>query len=158
MAEIKSMFHQVKVPVEDRDCLRFYWWKDGNYHLKPDVFRMTVHLFGAVSSPSCAASALLKTAEDNENLFSKDAIEIIRRNFYVDDCLKSVDSPERAVTLVDDLTRLCQRGGFKLTKWISNDRNVLETISVEEIAKDLVELDLDYGKLPIEHALGVSCQ
>lgn len=29
-ADVESMFHQVKVPPEDADLLRFLWWPDGN--------------------------------------------------------------------------------------------------------------------------------
>lgn len=32
---------------------------------------MIVHIFGAVSSPSCATFALLKTADDNQNQYSE---------------------------------------------------------------------------------------
>jgi hypothetical protein len=39
------MFYQVKVPVTDRDCLRFYWWKNGDIETTPIEYRMTVHLF-----------------------------------------------------------------------------------------------------------------
>ena len=30
MGDVQSMFHQVRVPVEDRDFLRFLWWPGGN--------------------------------------------------------------------------------------------------------------------------------
>lgn len=29
-ADIEAMFHQVKVPIKDRDLLRFLWWPDGD--------------------------------------------------------------------------------------------------------------------------------
>lgn len=47
------------------------------------------------------------------------------------------------------------KGGFKLTKWISNDRKVLESIPEILRAKDVKDLDLREGILPIERALGV---
>ena len=48
---------------------------------------MVVHLFGATSSPSCANFALLKSAEDNQELFGTQAAETLWHNFYVDDCI-----------------------------------------------------------------------
>ena len=54
MADIEAMFYQVKVPFRDRDFLRFLWWPKGDLSESPKEFRMTVHLFGATSSPSCA--------------------------------------------------------------------------------------------------------
>jgi len=38
---------------------------------KPEVYCMTVHLFGAKSSPSCANFALLQTDKDNSNEFDR---------------------------------------------------------------------------------------
>ncbi|KAL0189854.1 hypothetical protein M9458_016953 [Cirrhinus mrigala] len=66
MGDIEGMFHQVKVPKEDKDFLRFLWRPDGNTNYPLSEYRMTVHLFGAVSSLSCANFALKGTADDNE--------------------------------------------------------------------------------------------
>ncbi|VDI69018.1 Hypothetical predicted protein [Mytilus galloprovincialis] len=63
---------------------------------------MQVYLFGATSSPSCAAYALKKTAIDNGALFESEEASTVERNFYVDDLLKSVDTEERAVQLATD--------------------------------------------------------
>lgn len=60
MGDIQAMFHQVRVAKEDRDFLRFVWWPEGDLTKKVAEFRMTVHLFGAVSFPSCASFALRK--------------------------------------------------------------------------------------------------
>lgn len=39
-------------------------------------------------------------------------VQTVRRNFYVDDCLKSLPSEEEAVKMVVALTKICQRGAF----------------------------------------------
>lgn len=67
MTNIEGMFHQVKVANEDVNCLRFLWWPDGDIIKDLVEHRMTVHISGAESSPSCATFALLKTADDNQN-------------------------------------------------------------------------------------------
>ncbi len=67
MADIEAMFHQVKVPAEHRDALSFLWWKDGDLEQEPEIYRMTVHLFGGAWSPSCASFALRCTATDNQD-------------------------------------------------------------------------------------------
>ena len=154
MADIEAMFHQVRVDSEDKDFLRFLWWPNGDTTQPLADFRMTVHLFGAVSSPSCASFALKQTAKDNYEKYSDDVISTVNNNFYVDDCLKSVDSVEQAICLYRDLKELCARGGFGLTKWTSNSRSVLASIPVEERAKELKQLDLDREHLPVERALG----
>ena len=65
VGDIKSMFHQVFVAEEDRDALGFLWFSGGDLESDPVVFRMNVRLFGSTSSPSVAAFALLRTAENN---------------------------------------------------------------------------------------------
>ncbi|KAL0175038.1 hypothetical protein M9458_031006, partial [Cirrhinus mrigala] len=117
MGDVQAMYYQVKVPEEDRDFLRFLWWPEGDLTKDVSEFRMTVHLFGAVSSPSCAIFALRKTADDNQAEFPAEITQIVKENFYVDDCLKSVESEKEAVLMIKHLTMLCQKGGFTLTKW-----------------------------------------
>ncbi|KAK3722371.1 hypothetical protein QZH41_013693 [Actinostola sp. cb2023] len=85
---------------------------------------MTAHLFGGVWSPSCANFAIKRCAKDNAENFDPNTISTVISNFYVDDCLKSVASPEETVRLVKELRQLLSNGGFHLTKWVSNSREV----------------------------------
>ena len=50
---------------------------------------MTVHLFGATSSPGCANFALNKSAQDSECELGPAAADFLRNDFYVDDGLNS---------------------------------------------------------------------
>lgn len=154
MADIQGMFHQVKVAREDVNFLRFLWWPDGDLSQRLSEHRMTVHLFGAVSSPSCATFALLKTANDHQSEYPSEVIDTIRNNFYVDDCLKAAETEEQAVSLYRDLTEVCAKGGFRLTKWVSNCRSVLSFIPEEDRATEVKIRDLDREHLPMERALG----
>ena len=54
---------------------------------------MTVHLFGATSSPGCANCALKATANDFEGEFGSEAAKFVRKDFYVDNSLKSLFLP-----------------------------------------------------------------
>lgn len=65
---------------------------------------MAVHLFGAVSSPSCTTFALLRTADDNQNDYPLEVTDTIRSNFYADDCLKAVETEEQTMSLYTGLT------------------------------------------------------
>ncbi|XP_044182749.1 uncharacterized protein LOC114952001 [Acropora millepora] len=153
MSDIEAMFHQVRVRSDDCDALRFLWWQKGDLNSRPQEYKMRVHLFGGVSSPSCASFALQKTAKDNRAEFSPEAINTVKRDFYVDDCLKSVGSEHGAISLVKELTSLLSKGGFRLTKWLSNSRKVIESIPESERAKSVK--DLDFDQTLIERALGV---
>ncbi|XP_013409005.1 uncharacterized protein LOC106172697 [Lingula anatina] len=60
-----------------------------------------------------------------------------------------------AITMVSQLQSLLQTGGFHLTKWISNSREVLSKIPDKDKAKPIKNLDLNLQALPTERALGV---
>ena len=59
------------------------------------------------------------------------------KNFYVDDCLISVKSEQRAVEVVHDLRALLLKGGFKLRKWLSTSNVVMQTVPENEKSKSV---------------------
>ena len=154
VSDIEAMFHQVKVTNDDCNYLRFLWWDDGDLSKPPSEYCMTVHLFGATSSPSCTSFCLKRTAEDNRNRFSEEAIKTLERSFYVDDSLKSTRSVDDAISLVSELRSLLQTGGFRLRKWISNSREVLASIPEDERATSVANLCFDEN-LPFDRTLGL---
>ena len=83
----------------------------------------------------------------------KKAVKSIHEDFYVDDLLKVVETPSKEISLAHELMLLLEKGGFRLTKWKSNSREVLANIPEDKRAQPTVNLDLD--KLPIERVLGV---
>ncbi|XP_062621125.1 uncharacterized protein LOC134282740 [Saccostrea cucullata] len=154
--DIEAMFHQVSIPEQDRDCLRFLWWKDGNLDASPEQYRMKVHIFGATSSPTCCNYALQQTAKEYGSDFDPTVVTTVLRNMYVDDCLSSVDTEKKAALLIEDLSTLCSKGGFHLTKWISNSKQVLESVPEEDRAKDVQKWNLEgESETLVERALGV---
>lgn len=81
MCDIERMFHQFHVRKEDQDYLRFLWWDDRKFQSGPSVYRMTVHLFGAASSPGCANYGLKHIAAQGRGHFNDATIHFIERNF-----------------------------------------------------------------------------
>ena len=106
--DIESMYHQVGVNTEDRHFLHFLWWDNCNLDSEPKEYRMTVHLFGATSSPGCANYALKAMADMFEKDCGKLAADFVRSNFYVDDGLKSVATPAEALQLVESSRDMCK--------------------------------------------------
>ena len=67
--------------------------------------------------------------------------------------LKSVESI--AIKLVKNVIGMRQKGGFKLTKFITNSREVPTIIPEERNHQKIKDQDLNNGSLPVEPALGV---
>ena len=127
-ADIESMFLQVQVPEQDRNCLRFLWHPRTNEPVQ--IYKNQRHVFGAKSSPTCPNFALKRVGLDNEELFPT-ASKAIQNNFYMDDFIKSVETPEEAVEVFRQLRHLLSQHGFQLTKWISNSDEVCKAIPVD---------------------------
>ena len=108
-------------------------------------------MFGKADSPCIAAYVLQRTASDNRTDFNKDIRDVVSKNFYVHDCLFSVPTTEQAIESSLQLIHLLKKGNFRLTKFVSNAKEVLAAIPAEE--RTIKNLDLD--KLPIERALGL---
>ena len=153
MCDIEQMFYQFRVIKEHRDYLRFLWWDD--LGKPPAEFRMTVHLFGAKSSPGCANFGLKMAADYGEKEFGKVAADFVRNDFYVDDGLTSVSTVEEAVNLVENTQKLCAKSGIHLHKFASNNKRVLEAIPKAERAEELKNLDLLRGTEIMERTLGI---
>ena len=132
MGDIESMFYQVQIPEDQRDFVRFLWWPDGDLSQDLVEYEMNVHIFGAVSSPSCSNFGLRKAADDYEYMIGAESADVLRRNFYVDDCLRSDKTVDVAINRMHNVIDACAHGGFRLTKLTSNDRRILETIPAEE--------------------------
>ncbi|XP_064077710.1 uncharacterized protein LOC135195384 [Macrobrachium nipponense] len=136
MGDIESMFYQVQVPKVQHKYLRFLWWPGGELESKLTEYRMGVHIFGAVSSPSIANYALRAAADHARDKYGPDVEHTIKTNFCVDD-LKSVPSEEQALRLVKDVMAALKERGFWLTKFVSNSKLVLKSIPQEDRSKDL---------------------
>ena len=132
VADVEAMFHQVRVDPMHTNALRFLWWENGNVNQEPIICQMLVHLFGATSSPSCANFSLRQTALEFGHHYDPVISSIVNNNFYVDDCLVSLSSVQEASYVYHNLTKLLERRGFHLTKWITNNERVLSEIPESE--------------------------
>ena len=110
---------------------------EGNLNDEPSIYRMTVHLFRAKSSPSCASFCLRQTAKEFGKYYDPQIFEIVFKNFYVNDCLISFESEQRTVEVVHDLRALLLKRSFNLRKWLSTSKVVMQTIPENEKFKSV---------------------
>ena len=124
-ANIEGMFLQVGVLTSDQPSRRFLWREDPTTNVV--VYQYARHIFGAKDLPTCALYALQRTARDNGKFFPV-AAKAVLENFYMDDYLDSVESPEKAINRSKELVLLLHLGGFKLTKFVSNVPDLADRI------------------------------
>ena len=155
MGDIEAMFNQVKVPDDQCSFFRFLWWDDFDTNKKIIDYDMTAHVLGGASSPSCSNFALRKTASDNRSEYASDVTRILERNFYVDDLPKSFQAITKAKDAIRKVKELCAKGGFNLTKFTSNNKEVLKSIPDKDRRKNVTDEALTFGKLPEDKTLGV---
>ena len=60
-----------------------------------------------------------------------------------------------AIKVCVDVINILQKGGFRLTKCISNNRSLLQTLLTSHISPKLTEINLSVNDIPIERALGI---
>ena len=157
MCDIEKMFHQFSVTKSHRDFLRFIWFSDENMNYVQD-YRMTVHLFGATSSPACATYGLRAIAKDYCDMndgFSVLARDFITHDFYVDDGIASVSDVQTACEIAKHAREICSKAGIRLHKFMSNSLDVVDSVPVSERADSIQGIDLSYDALPVERTLGV---
>ena len=111
--------------------MRFLWFEKDNIV----KYWMTSHLFGGVWCSSSSTFALRQTVCD---LSDHDLIkDTVLQAFHVDDLLKSVQSAEEVTLVINETRQVIHCGGFKLTKFVINDKQLLETIDVDDRASEV---------------------
>ena len=152
--DIEQMFHNFYVNPEHRDFLRFLWFENNDLSGPIVEYKMDVHLFGAASSPGVANFCLHQTAESNRATYGNPAADFLRKDFYVDDGLKSLPTVSQALKLIKDCQEMCAQDKLRLHKFASNKKEVLEALPKEDRAKDLKTLDLRHDSMPVQRSLG----
>ena len=66
-------------------------------------------------------------AEDHQHEFSPEVFSTALKNLFLDDSLKSLPSRNESIKNECDLPNLMSTADFNLTKWVSNDRKILDS-------------------------------
>ena len=136
VADIAKAFLQIVVHPCDRDSLRLIWRKGE----RVVIYRFNRLPFGLNSSPFVLAATLKFLLEKSD--LSKEEVEIILQNFYVDDLVSSKDTEEEVLGEREKVKEELGRGSMDLRKWNSNS----------VVLKNLFKVD-EEESLPVEESV-----
>ena len=111
-------------------------------------------MFGGASSGGCSNYNLCRTAVGNEAESGRAAAATLLNNFYVDGLLKSAANINIATQFVKDVISMCKSGDFNLTKFVSNSKELLQSILEQQRRQGTKDKDLS-GDLPTDKALQI---
>ncbi|UYV84569.1 hypothetical protein LAZ67_X002650 [Cordylochernes scorpioides] len=123
IADIRKAFLQIQVREEDREFLRFLWWKKDQKTLK--FYRHCRVVFGLTSSPFLLAATIkyhltLPQFQDNR------CAELLARSFYVDNCILSLSSTHDVKIFIKESSDIMMQAKFELRDWMWNEPGITE--------------------------------
>ena len=134
------------------------WFQNNDLNGPVEEREHPVRLFESKPSLTIATSTLRRTAQDKVEDFRPEIVEVVNRNFYVDDMATSKDKEEECLEIVETLPQLLKRGGFHLTKLATNSLLALAAVLDSERASSMKEVtlcELEIANQPTERTLGV---
>lgn len=138
-ADVECMFHNFILPADERDYLRFFWYKDNVFTNNIVQYRANVHVFGNTSSPSVATIGLRYAAKSSSY---SEVQNFVENQFYVDDGLIATDTVKDAVHILKMTIETLQLSNIRLHKICSSDNEVTEAFPPSELARNsFVELN-----------------
>ena len=129
--DIEQIFHQIRVSTKDGDALRFLWKENSNEVVSD--YKMNVHLFGKNDSRCVANFVLKKAGADEKDIIHPSVVTSTDQNFYMDDLLKSGNSEEHLTRNTKTVILVPKESGFRLTKFVSNNQDILNQLPETEI-------------------------
>jgi hypothetical protein len=130
--DIEKAFLNVEVDEADRNFMRFLWLEDPNDPSSKIIkYRFCRVVFGLNASPFL----LNATLRHHISKYKSDDPEFVRKlldSFYVDDLVSGEDTTSEAFMLFEKSKERLAEAGFKLRKWLTNDKKIREKIGNSE--------------------------
>lgn len=151
-ADVVKMFRQVCIDSSQWDLQRIFWREKPSDPL--GTYQLTVVTYGMAASAHLAVRAMIQCARDQSVRFPA-AAKIIETCMYMDDLLAGCDTAEEAMVLCREIDLIMRNGGFELSKWGSNLRDLEKSMRGDTNTKmelgesDEITIHVQETKTPI---------
>ncbi|XP_077497846.1 uncharacterized protein LOC144108501 [Amblyomma americanum] len=127
VAYIQQAFLQIGIREQDRDALRFFWFRETPQPGSPlppiETWRMKRVPFGTTARPFLLSATLQHHLKSCEEGFPHTASQL-QPGLYVDDLLTGADDEEEAVKLYTEANAIFHAASMRLHKWSSNNERL----------------------------------
>lgn len=152
VADIIKMYRQVLVTGSHANMFQRIVWRDNPTDEIKDYELLTV-TFGTAAAPYLAVRTLHQVAYDFGAQYPL-ANERVLNCFYMDDLMTGCSTVQEGYEIFKEMQELLDQGGFKLQKWNSNDKDLLQQITVdtekEEHTREINEVESETDRKEIE--------
>lgn len=108
---------------------------------------MCIHLFGNSPSPLVASYRLHWCVDEP---CDSDIREFVTGDFYVNDGLSFHNTETEALDILLRKQQKLKKGQIIFQKYALNSQSVMDTLSPEDRAKQLCNINLDLGSTPLQ--------
>lgn len=126
IGDITKMYRQVMVHKDDRHLQKILWRDNSEDDIKEYILNTVT--YGTASASFLAIRCLRELGHLHSEKY-KESSSIILSDFYVDDLITGTETIQRAITIQKQVTSILKSGGFPISKWVSNNKEVLNNIS-----------------------------
>ncbi|XP_053686296.1 uncharacterized protein LOC128735836 [Sabethes cyaneus] len=131
VADVEKMFRQINMDNADTPLQSILWRFNRDEQFV--TYELKTVTYGTKPAPFLATRTLKQLAEDEREQFPL-AAQAVNEDIYMDDVISGTNDINTAVELRRQLDSMLAGGGFKLRKWVSNSKQVLEGIPRENLA------------------------
>ena len=129
-SDIRKAFLQISINPNDRDVLRFLWYgKEGEIQ----EFRHQRLVFGLTCSPFLLGAVIehhlenvSSQIESGQQNYSVSTLNKLKKSFYVDNCVTSLNTTEDLHIFIEESTKLLAEAQFDLRLWEYTSKNLEE--------------------------------
>lgn len=146
-ADIVKMYRQIEIAPEQWDLQRIIWRENPK---QPErEYCLKVITYGLSSSPYLAVKAMITGAEMWAEQYPE-AVQAIKNDFYMDDCITGADSEQQAIKLAKEIELVLDKSKMPLRKWRSNSEQLVQELAGENEASLLFDVEEQTSVLGIK--------